>query len=137
MKNILGQGLQRTSIKRLALEGNEDLISEANAQHGLELARVQPVIDLLNMQKPIPEGFDIDVGFQVSIMRNTAWESAQITDVLRYLPYQKVQKLAAVYSLQELYRNQAMQIFNYQGSVVFIGASNLSVRCHGERSLFQ
>ena len=159
---MLGQRLQRTSIKRLALEvvflviavffaltvdeawedyenseaanlalsrilleleGNENLISEANAQHGLELARVQPVIDLLNMQKPIPEGFDIDVGFQISIMRNTAWESAQITDVLRYLPYQKVQKLAAVYSLQELYRNQTMQIFNYQGSVEFIGAS--------------
>ena len=107
----------------LELEGNEDLISEANAQHGLELARIQPVIDLLNMQKPIPEDFNIDVGFQISIMRNTAWESAQITDVLRYLPYQKVQKLAAVYSLQELYRNQTMQIFNYQGSVVFIGAS--------------
>ena len=159
---MLGQRLQETSIKRLALEaiflviavffaltvdeawedyenselanmalsrihqeleGNENLISEANAQHGLELARIQPVIDLLNMQKPIPEDFDIDVGFQISIMRNTAWESAQITDVLRHLPYQKVQKLAAVYSLQELYRNQTMQIFSYQGSVAFIGAS--------------
>jgi len=159
---MLGQRLQRTSIKRLALEavflviavffaltvdeawedyenseaanlalsrilleleGNENLISEANAQHGLELTRIQPVIDLLNMQKPIPEDFNIDVGFQISIMRNTAWESAQITDVLRHLPYQKVQKLAAAYSLQELYRNQTMQIFNYQGSVVFIGAS--------------
>jgi hypothetical protein len=107
----------------LELEGNENLISEANAQHGLELARIQPVIDLLNMQKPIPEDFDTNVGFQISIMRNTAWESAQITDVLRHLPYQRVQKLAAVYSLQELYRNQTMQIFNYQGSVVFMGAS--------------
>jgi len=107
----------------LELEGNENLISEANAQHGLELTRIQPVIDLLNTQKSIPENFDIDVGFQISIMRNTAWESAQITDVLRHLPYQKVQKLAAVYSLQELYRNQTMQIFNYQGSVAFIGAS--------------
>ena len=159
---MLGQRLQGTSIKRLALEaiflviavffaltvdeawedyenseaanlalsrilleleGNEKLISEANAQHGLELTRIQPVIDLLNTQKSIPENFDIDVGFQISIMRNTAWESAQITDVLRHLPYQKVQKLAAVYSLQELYRNQTMQIFNYQGSVEFIGAS--------------
>ena len=159
---MLGQRLQNTSIKRLALEaiflviavffaltvdeawedyenseaanlalsrilleleGNEKLISEANGQHGLELTRIQPVMDLLNMQKPIPEDFNIDVGFQISIMRNTAWESAQITDVLRHLPYQKVQKLAAVYSLQELYGNQTMQIFNYQGSVAFIGAS--------------
>ena len=159
---MLGQRLQGTSIKRLALEavflviavlfaltvdeawedyenseaanlalsrilleleGNENLISEANAQHGLELARVQPVIDLLNMQKPIPEDFDIDVNFQISITRNTAWESAQITDVLRYLPYEKVQKLAAVYSLQELYRNQTMQIFNYQGNVAVIAAT--------------
>jgi len=28
----------------------------------------------------------------------------------RALPYQKVQKLAAVYSLQELYRNQTISI---------------------------
>ncbi len=106
----------------LELDGNKSLISEANEQHGLELTRVQPVIDLLNMQKSIPEDFDIEVGFQISIMRNTAWESAQLTDVLRYLPYEKVQKLAAVYSLQELYRNQTMQIFNYQGNVEFIDA---------------
>ena len=107
----------------LELEGNEVLISEANEQHGLELARFQPVVELLNTQKPIPEGFDAAVNFQISIMRNTAWESAQLTDVLRYLPYEKVQKFAAVYSLQELYQNQTMQIFNYQGSVEFIGAN--------------
>ena len=172
---MLGQRLQGTSIKRLALEaiflviavlfaltvdeawedyengeaanlalsrillemeGNENLISEANAQHGLELARVQPVIDLLNMQKPIPEDFDIDVNFQISITRNTAWESAQITDVLRYLPYEKVQKLAAVYSLQELYRNQTMQIFNYQGNVAVIAASTeVQLRSASQRLL--
>ncbi|RLA40006.1 MAG: hypothetical protein DRR06_18145 [Gammaproteobacteria bacterium] len=107
----------------LELEGNEVLISEANEQHGLELARFQPVVELLNTQKSIPEGFDAAVNFQISIMRNTAWESAQLTDVLRYLPYEKVQKFAAVYSLQELYQNQTMQIFNYQGSVEFIGAN--------------
>ena len=172
---MLGQRLQGTSIKRLALEavfliiavlfaltvdeawedyenseaanlalsrilleleGNENLISEANAQHGLELARIQPVMDLLNMQKPIPEDFDIDVGFQISIMRNTAWESAQITDVLRHLPYQKVQKLAAVYSLQELYRNQTMQIFNYQGNVAVIAATTeVQLRSASQRLL--
>ena len=106
----------------LELDGNKSLISEANERHGLEVVRIQPVIDLLNMQKPIPEDFDAEVSFQISIVRNTAWESAQLTDVLRYLPYEKVQELAAVYSLQELYRNQTMKIFNYQGNVEFIDA---------------
>ena len=108
----------------LELDGNKSLINEANEWHGLEVVRLQPVIDLLNMQKPIPEDFAVEVGFQISIMRDTAWESAQLTDVLRYLPYEKIQQFAAVYSLQELYQNQTMQAFNYQGNVEFIEADD-------------
>ncbi len=131
------QSLSWTDINLpTATESRIQRYSEANAQHGLELARIQPVIDLLNMQKPIPEDFDIDVNFQISITRNTAWESAQITDVLRYLPYEKVQKLAAVYSLQDLYRNQTMQIFNYQGNVAVIAATTeVQLRSASQRLL--
>jgi len=104
------------------LEWNHDLIAQENERHGIELSRIQPLVDRLDTQASFPEDFDPDLAFQISILRDTAWRSAQLTDVLRYLPYEQVQKLAAVYSLQELYRNQSTQIFNYQGNVEFIGA---------------
>ena len=120
-ENGVAANLALTRIHQ-ELDGNRQLIKEENEQHKLELQRIQPVIVQLDSQSSIPEDFDPNLNLQISILRDTAWRSAQLTDVLKYLPYEQIQSLASVYSLQELYQSQMSQVFNYQGNVEFIQA---------------
>lgn len=105
------------------LDKNSKLIREENEQHKLELERVQPLIGQINSESSLPEDFDTSVKIHISILRDTAWRSAQFADVLKYVPYEQIESVTAVYSLQELYMKQTSEVFNFQGDVNFIQAA--------------
>ena len=118
-----GQRAQEALARIYAeLAENHDLIETQHERHGAELARVSPVIELLDEGGEPPEGFDRNVTVHVSILRDTAWRTAQLADVLRYLPPEEVQAVAGFYALQDVYRTQMLGVFDYQGNVAFITA---------------
>lgn len=104
------------------LDKNSKLIQDENEQHKLELERIQSLIGQINSEISLPADFDTSVKIHISILRDTAWRSAQFADVLKYVPYEQIQSVTAAYSLQELYINQTSKAFNFQGDVNFIQA---------------
>jgi hypothetical protein len=102
---------------------NSKLIRSESEQHKLELERIQPLIERLDSEYPAPDDLDTNVRISVSILRDTAWRSAQFSDALKYLPYEKIEPVTTAYSLQQLYQIQSSQAFIIQGNVSFIEAT--------------
>lgn len=106
------------------LDKNRKLIRSENDQHKLELERLQPLIAQLDAGRSFPDDFDANVQIQLSILRDTAWRSAQFADVLKYLPSEEIERVTSAYSLQEVYKEQTTQVFNFQSDIKFIEATS-------------
>jgi hypothetical protein len=102
---------------------NSKRIRSESEQHRLELERIQPLIERLDAGEPAPDDLDPDVRISISVLRDTAWRSAQFSDALKYLPYEKIEPVTAAYSVQQLYQYQSSQAFAIQGNVSFIEAT--------------
>ncbi|HQU74378.1 MAG TPA: hypothetical protein PKV71_16005 [Calditrichia bacterium] len=58
-----------------------------------------------------------------SVLNNTAWQTASITQAVRYMPYAQTEALSSIYELQSIYQEHGNGIFRNLGSVSFYDAT--------------
>ena len=127
--------LSKVALSRIYQELfiNRKQIINGSAHHKLLIERLQPAIDQLLSGNSLPDDIDYNFESKIAVMRDTAWRSAQLADVLKYIPYDQIEELRTAYGVQELYQAQASRVIGIQTEVEFI-KSDASVQF---RALFK
>lgn len=67
-----------------------------NLKKGLEKAEKKGKFD----------NIELGINLRLGVFQRTAWETAIVTQAVRYMDFEVVQKLSAIYDVHELYKNQ-------------------------------
>lgn len=115
--------LRQEALKNLRMEirRNSEEISTGIAEHRKMADTLAN--ELAEVKAALKAGKEyhsrLNFSFELSVLENTAWRTAEVTQAVRFFDYQLVSNLAAIYGLQEIYANHGNNIFAEMGSADF------------------
>lgn len=97
-------------------ENRADIVDDI-AYHEQQLAKIEPVLAQLDAGDSIEPGTEVGLSVDISILSDTSWKAAQMMRLLRYFPADSVDQITGAYSLQKLYYEYAVFLFQTMGSL--------------------
>jgi len=89
------------------IEGNrEELVGSLEANRALAESVVAASRDTV-----LPE--DFSVNYEYSLLSTAAWETAQVTRATQFIPLERVQRLARLYNLQQLFESSQDAVMEF------------------------
>lgn len=124
----VGEWNEDRANNRLATEVLERIVTELN-RNAAELEEVhkkhQALHDALKkeLDKMEKNGkfdkIEIALNLQLGAFQRTAWQTALVTQAVRYIDFEVVQRLSAIYDIHELYKTQLNAALESLGSINF------------------
>jgi hypothetical protein len=102
-----------------AIEGLSKAVAAANAKIDTAL---KFATDLLASGKT--DIRTIEIGFNLSTLNQSSWQSAERTGALSHMSYEQVKEYSELYALQELFANQQGKAVDLVASAIVIAAGS-------------
>lgn len=123
-KNLENEHLSHRALENIVLEieANKSDIVNGLAEH----KRLNAYLDsTLKAYKGAPKENAITVkksfrfSYEHSVLNNTAWNSAQITQAVKFMDYETIAALSTIYELQAIYKDHGKEVIAAMGKVTF------------------
>jgi|GEM_PF-3276223 len=98
--------LAREALNRIVaeLKANVTELEEVLKDHQVVSDRLKNVIEKLEKAEDDP-GIQINFNFTLGILKRTAWQTAIVTQAVRYMDFQVVQELSEIYEVVDIYKS--------------------------------
>ena len=101
------QKLADKSIENVKAEVDRNIknYSEMIIDHKKQIAAIDKIINQLNSGVNL-DSIDMSIDLTFKLIETNSWETAKITQAVAYMDFKLVSEVAAVYEIQEYYKNK-------------------------------
>ncbi len=123
-KNLENEQLSRQALVNIVLEieANKSDIVNGLAEH----KQLSTYLDsTLKAYKEVEKGESNAVkksfrfSYEHSVLNSTAWNSAQITQAVKFMDYETISALSTIYELQAIYKDHGKEVIAAMGKVAY------------------
>lgn len=123
-KNLENEQLSQQALANIAqeIEANKSDIVKGLAEHKRLSSYLDSTLKAYNNMpqenvKRVKKSFRFS--YEHSVLNNTAWNSAQITQAVKFMDYETISALSTIYELQAIYKDHGKEVIAAMGKVAF------------------
>ncbi len=123
-KNLENEHLSQQALKNIVqeIEANKSDIVNGLAEHKRLSSYLDSTLKAYNNMpkenvKTVKKSFRFS--YEHSVLNNTAWNSAQITQAVKFMDYETISTLSTIYELQAIYKDHGKEVIAAMGKVAF------------------